>query len=546
MRSQIIIITDARQRSLAALIAGCAAIVLCGGLSTAIGQEGEFDQPVNFSHTVLDAPAPVAGAVFGSGSALHSGVRICTTEFQTTANVDTDCEKRGPSNETSIAVNPTDENNLIGGANDYQLGLNPGGHVTETAHSRAHVTFDGGHTWSEYPIRFGGTYQATGDPAVAFDASGHAYYATLGFRFVGPLNALKPDVLVANSADGGKNWTSVRVATGTGNFGSPGDVLDKEYIAAWGSGNAIVTWGDFRLAQKGSFVNARIFSSVTHDGGITWSAPQVISGTLDEAFVSVPTVAADGRIYVAFLNTTDLQGGRDDYELVEVSPLTGARIFGPVKVATTIDGFTDYPLAFGRQTYQDSLFRTWAAGNITADPTDAMHLAVVWSDMRNSPRPAPANPYTAVTNSDVIVSQSFDRGRTWSAPVALTLPDDQFMPWGAYDNSGVLRIGLFDRQYDAANHRYGYSLATETTGGTLAFATVQLTTALSDPTTDNLWFAATVDPAFPFATTFLGDYSNIAAVPSGGIVAYWTDLRETACFGGQCRHGQDAFFAAAP
>jgi hypothetical protein len=217
-----------------------------------------------------------------------------------------------------------------------------------------------------------------------------------------------------------------------------------------------------------------------------------------------------------------------------------------VKVATTIDGFTDYPLAFGRQTYQDSLFRTWAAGNITADPTDPMHLAIVWSDMRNSPRPAPANPYTAVTNSDVIVSQSFDRGRTWSAPVALTLPDDQFMPWGAYDNSGVLRIGLFDRQYDAANHRYGYSLATETTGGTLAFATVQLTTALSDPTTYNLWFAATVDPAFPFATTFLGDYSNIAAVPSGGIVAYWTDLRETACFGGQCRHGQDAFFASAP
>jgi len=144
--------------------------------------------------------------------------------------------------------------------------------------------------------------------------------------------------------------TSVRVASGSGNEGSVGDLLDKEYIAAWGNGNAIVTFGDFRLAQKGSFVSARIFSAVTHDAGATWSAPTVISGTLDQAFVSVPTVAADGRIYVAFLNTTDPQTFRDDYELVEVSPATGAAVFGPVKVATTIDGATDYPLAFGRQT----------------------------------------------------------------------------------------------------------------------------------------------------------------------------------------------------
>ena len=119
------------------------------------------------------------------------------------------------------------------------------------------------------------------------------------------------------------------------------------------------------------------------------------------------------------------------------------------------------------------------------------------------------------------------------------------MPWGAYDSDGILRIGLFDRQYDSVNELYGYSLATETGLGTLAFISSELTTARSDPTNNNLWFAATINPDFPFATTFLGDYSNIAAVPSGGIVAYWTDLRQEACFGGTCGHGQDAFFAAA-
>ena len=120
------------------------------------------------------------------------------------------------------------------------------------------------------------------------------------------------------------------------------------------------------------------------------------------------------------------------------------------------------------------------------------------------------------------------------------------MPWGAYDRNGLLRIGFFDRQYDVLNRRYGYSLATETAHAALAFTTSQLSTALSDPTTGNRWFAATVNAAFPFATAFLGDYSNIAATPSGGVVAYWTDLRKQVCFGGRCGSGQDAFFAAAP
>ena len=177
------------------MTAGAAAIALTlgAGLATVLGQEEEErNLPIEQTHSVNDAPAPVPGAIFGSGPALRPGDRICTTATQFTANVDTDCEKSGPSNETSIAVNPTDENNMIGGANDYQLAINPGGQVSQAIHSRAHVTFDGGKTWSEYPIAFGGTYQATGDPAVAFDAAGRAYYATLGFRFVGPANALTP------------------------------------------------------------------------------------------------------------------------------------------------------------------------------------------------------------------------------------------------------------------------------------------------------------------------------------------------------------------
>jgi hypothetical protein len=506
-------------------------------------------QPVNFTHNVIDAPAPVPNTAFDMPTTpVAAGVAICTTATSNAANVSTDCNDNGtagPHNETSIAVNPKNPMNIIGGANDYQLTLNPDGHVSESILSRAHVSFDGGQTWSMFGVNSSSTYQATGDPSIAFDDSGHAYYATLGFRFVGPFNAENPDVLVSNSGDGGKSWNEVRVASGSGVETSVGDLLDKEYVKAWDAGHAIVTFGDFKLGPHGGLIASFILSSVTRDFGAHWTSPVVISGSDNEAFVSTPTVTADGRIFVSYLNTRNLTNGRDDVRVVEVSPTTGAALGPPVTVQQEIiDGFTDYPIAFFRQTYQDSVFRTWAAGDLTSDPTNGAHLAMIWSDMRNSTLPAPSDPYAATTNSDIIVSQSFDHGATWSAPTALTLSGDQFMPWGAYDTSGRLRIGFFDRSVDSANHKYGYTLATETAPGTLTFTETLVSTVLSDPTTGDRWFARNVSPSFPHATAFLGDYSNIAALPNGGVVAYWTDMRNPATFRGITRQGEDAFFAA--
>jgi hypothetical protein len=523
-----------------------AALAIAGGPVVAEEEGGERNLPIDFVHNNLQE-APVAGGVWGSGPALKNGQAICTTAPTTDANVNLSCEGTGPHNETTIAVNPTDPDNMIAGANDYQLAINPGGHVTASTLSRATVTFDGGATWTAYPIRANSTYQATGDPAVAFDDAGNAYYATLGFRFVGPANAQNPDILVSSSHDGGVSWNSKRVAAGSGNNTSVGDLLDKEYVAAWGDGNAIVTWGDFRLVQKGAVESVKLYASVTHDAGATWSKPQPISGDRQFAFAPIPTVGADGRIFVAFENFPPTRAnGRDDYEVVEVDPDTGALVAGPFTVATLVDGLTDYPLAFGRQTYQDSLFRSWSLGNITADPTDADHLVVEWSDMRNSTLPAPEDPYEAVTNSDMVLSQSFDAGRTWSDPVAIDLPGDQFQGWAAFDTAGLVRLGFFDRSYDAANHAYGYTLATETSAGSLAFAMTELTTERSDPTKDNRWFAATAEPDFPFATTFIGDYSGIAATPSGGVVAVWTDLRNDVTFAGRTGADEDMVFAASP
>ena len=485
---------------------------------------------------------------------------ICSTSTSAAPNVDTDCEGTAPHNETSIAVNPTNPLNQIGSANDYELFLTSGGKTVETIYSRAHVTFDGGQTWTTYPVSFHG-YVATGDPAVSFDSNGTAYLGTLGFVFSQGKSPgeTAPDVLISHSRDGGKTWSApVRVASGTGSSGSVSRFNDKPYSTAWGNGNAMVTWTQFNLGTKGSYISSPIFAAVTHDGGNTWSRASEISGSAsfcagtqggnncNSDQFSIPTMAADGSIYVAFVNTSDFVTGRDQYLVVKVDPTTGQRIAGPFQVGAIFDGFTDYPISIeGRQTYQDSEFRTNASGNITADPTNASHLAVVWSDMRNSTLPAPTDPYSVVTNSDVIVSQSFDGGASWSAPAALGVPNDQFMPWGAYDSSGKLRIGYFDRSYDPANHSFGYTLATEISAGSLTFTTAQVTTALSNPTQGDRWFSGiTVNTNFPHPSRFLGDYSGIAAGTDAK--AYWTDFRNNVFFPPRSGAGEDAFYATAP
>lgn len=511
------------------------------------------------THPITDSSdGPLA-----QSSARHPASPVCSTAISSASNVNTDCEGTGAHNETSIAVNPTNPLNMIGSANDYQLSLSSGGTIYETIYSRAHVTSDGGKTWTTYPIDYR-SYVATGDPAVAFDADGTAYLATLGFLFSqGNGCCPNPDILVAHSTNSGKAWsTPSRVASGSGSFTSVGTFNDKEYVTAWGHGNAIVTWTVFNDGIKGSYISSPIFDVVTHDGGVTWSAPTEISGsaafcigaqggtTCDQDQVSIPTVAADGSIYVAFENTynvdpSSLAFNRDQYLVVKVDQATGQRVAGPFQVAKLVDGSYDYPTNVdGRQTYQDSQFRSWSAGNITADPAIAGHLAVVWSDMRNSALPSSvatynANPYQVTTNSDVVVSQSTDGGVTWSAPTVIARSGDQFMPWGAYDKGGTLHIGYFDRSYDPANHKYGYTLASEKTPGSLTFTSSQVTTALSDPTANDRWFSSTV---VNHATTFLGDYSGIAVGPSGPVVEYWTDMRNNICFAGRCGAGEDAYF----
>jgi hypothetical protein len=58
------------------------------------------------------------------------------------------------------------------------------------------------------------------------------------------------------------------------------------------------------------------------------------------------------------------------------------------------------------------------------------------------------------------------------------------------------------------------------------------------------WFAVTVNPSFPFASRFVGDYSGIATTPDH-VAAYWTDMRATACLN-RCGAAENTYFASVP
>lgn len=478
----------------------------------------------------------------------------CTTAPSAAANVNTDCDNAGNYGETSIAVNPTDHRNIVGAVIHTNV-VTIAGHPVPMQFIEPHVSLDGGRSWSTISLDYAGYFNAV-DPAVAFDADGTAYAASANC-------CKKNDVTVAHSLDGGMSWfTPVPVTVG---IDGTHEFNDHPQIAAFGRGNVIVTWIHDVFGAKGQLLSAPVYDAVSHDGGRTWSTPADISGSApfcvgrfggdacNQTFGNAIAVSG-GRAVVTFQDTYDeapdasASLGHDTYMAVVVDPLTGERVSGPVLIGQEDDGILeqDYPLnQGGDQTLHDSQFALDSDGGLAADPTSPGHFALVWYDDRGANLPVPSDPYQAQTNSDIVVSQTLDGGATWTTPTVIPDSNDQFMPWDAYGASGKLRVGFLDRSYDPADNEYGFTLATETAPGSLQFSLQELSTALSDPTQNDLPSAGTVNPAFPNPAAFVGDYTGLAA-DGNGVVAYWTDFRNMACQQGRCGWRSDSYFAGGP
>jgi len=302
-----------------------------------------------------------------------------------------------PQNETSIAVNPTSQRNLLAGANDYQLGFGSSGFYASTDAGRSF--YDGILPFPTLPN--GDNLDGGGDPAIAFDRDGVAYYAEINFNRTDDTNG----VFVLRSTNGGYTWsrpcvpidvtpddpTDDQAACGPpGDPRQPGDNVvtfqqdddfeangsvpfnDKEYIAVGprpegvdphcfgppsgnevpcdpavvGSDRIYVTWTKFTATDS------QIYLSYSDDEARSWSPEKPISGSAPFCIGSVegtnncdlnqystPTVnPTTDFLYVAFENFNT----RDENQYLLVRSRDGGNTFeGPFFVTPVFD--VNYP-----------------------------------------------------------------------------------------------------------------------------------------------------------------------------------------------------------
>jgi Neuraminidase (sialidase) len=234
-----------------------------------------------------------------------------------------------------------------------------------------------------------------------------ALHSSLNYTFNDDGEACDGNVVVSRSLDGGLTWKKpVVVFGGQGCDLDPVQIFnDKEWISTDNNprsrfyGRTYLTWTAF-LSHEGEFVESPIMESHSDNGGVTWSKAQEISGSnpalctfqeegpageCDESQASVSTVAPDGTVYVAFMNSQNQalwEPGEqfDDQYLVVKSTNGGASWSTPAFAAGLEDGSRDYPINVdGRQTLTGYQVRVWGAGKIVASLIDGK-LYLVYSD----------------------------------------------------------------------------------------------------------------------------------------------------------------------
>jgi hypothetical protein len=385
--------------------------------------------------------------------------------------------KQTAQNETTIAVNPSDPDNLVGGTNDYRL-YNPRIFRFDGA-GGVYTSFDGGRTWRigllpglvKWNRAAPGPYETAGDPAVAAGPGGVFWYANIAFDRTFDHSG----IAVSRSTNGGLTWTTRFVVRDSG-----GQILnDKEWVAAdpRNPNVAYVTWSRFV-----SGLQATIVLSKTVDGGRQWSKPAVIS-TLPVNQGSVVQVGRDGRVHVVWaaglvaLAYAVSDDGGATFE---------TRILAPISVIDEV--------------LLGSSFRASSLPGFALDG-DALH--VVWPNWNG-------------VSADVVYVRSTDGGATWSLPAVLgPLEGDQFMPWVGASN-GRVAVSWFDRA--ERNDRYIVGAVVSRDAGASWSDRVTLTSATSD--------AGRGNRSGENCDIFIGDYGGIAVGRDGVAHPLWTDVRD--------------------
>ena len=477
-------------------------------------------------------------------------------------------------NEPSIAVNPLNSDNLVAGANDEQAeppcqDLNGNGSLSGLAEcpfavnvgdSGLYVSTNGGASWTDLGVldtvnaaAAAGwaaiNHYSAGDPAVAFDSHGNAYYATLAF----PHSPAPPQIEQGGSAAdlvvvkatfdsttgttglGSTDWVPVLVTSG-----NPVRFDDKENIWADTSSdspfkdNIYVSWSMFSSNVRsifGGIASDRIAIVRSEDGGATWSKPVFLSRSCNIGCGgvqgSVVRTGPAGEVYVAWEES--LNRFAPNAIVFSKSLDGGIHFTRPITVVSTL---LDIPSPLNGADFRDATpkagFRDNSFPSMTVAPNGTIYVS--WA----------ARCATGCARTEVFLAKSTNGGDTWTAPalvsrrdVATGDPGDQFFPWVTASQVGsttAVSIVYYDRSYDNTglasctamcttdNKRLiGVTVATSVDGG------ASWAYARADSNTDGGF-----DPAGSSTNgqgaQFMGDYIY-AASAGNDVLVVWTDAR---------------------
>ena len=373
-------------------------------------------------------------------------------------------------NEESIAVHPTDPDNLVGVWRDFRLGYRQVGVAWSD---------DGGMTWTD-SLFTEPNYPWQSDPDITVDSQGNFHAVVLSYTG----NTSQPNGLfVSTSTDGGRTW-------GTWNpvIDQAGPFEDKELITADVSGgsrdgNLYVAWARFS-----STITVQVSRST--DGGQTFQGPVRVSDD-DVLQYPVPVVDAAGVLIVAwcdFLRNAIVMDSSSD----------GGVTFGVDQTVTNVSGSIMETLNGGIGAFKYPAM----AADVTAGPNRGA-VYMVYPDSPNG-------------DWDIFLRRSDDSGQTWSAPVRVNDDlvgngADQFHPAVTVDRDGSIAIAFLDRRDDPGNLLYNCYVTRSTDGGQTFAANIRASNVSSDPRNAN-------------RAELLGEYIGVASA-NGVIVPLYTDTR---------------------
>ncbi|WP_202878697.1 sialidase family protein [Kribbella jejuensis] len=440
-------------------------------------------------------------------------------------------------NETTIAVNTRNPYNIVGGANDYRL-FNARENRNDSS-SFAYTSFNGGRTWSNImipglTITSGGTgafhwFDGSGDPVVAFGPGNTVYFASLLFSRSTPLGGQEASAIVVNTShDGGLHWGPPRVVAmdGVNPDGTPTVTHifnDKPWMAADpSSGRVYVSWTRFTYDSKDNYVESPIMVSASVDFGTHFAAPVRIPPSLDGFSGGItpfdqgsnPQVGNDGQLYVAYEASVCATAACDSAGDRDATVVATSTDHGRTFRHAIVDTNYDFPATLTGENFRLNSYPQLAYDRLNGK------LTVVWSDDRNGLYD-PATGASVRTNGDNVVSSS-GNGKTWSRPLVIGTPQDEFFSAVAA-RDGKVAITSYTRHYDpnGINLDYAYWSASGTRSLSRA-ATQRITTVSENP---QVQFLSVNPDGTEVQGVFIGDYSAVAIGADLRIHPSWTDFR---------------------